>query len=185
MLKYKVLRGTKNLQLPCKNVESIDEGLQIVDKLDESLQGQNGIGLAANQIGINKRVCIIRVPLTDKEGKQNVFGSNFINPVITHLEEPILFPNEGCLSFPNIFIKTLRYNRVTVVDLLEPSGRTFEGLQAVVAQHEIDHTNGKTMYDSQHKRVGNSDTCPCGSGLRFKKCCKPLLKDFRGQNDKV
>lgn len=179
MFKYKILKGIRNLRKPCEHVNTIEEGLEIIDKLQASLDGENGIGLAANQIGINKRVCIIRVPVVDDEGNTHIFGSNFINPIITNLKEPVLFPNEGCLSFPNVFVKTLRYNLVTVVDMLEPEGRTFQGLQAIVAQHETAHLNNKTMYDSQHKRISLGGPCPCGSKKTFKKCCKPLAKDFK------
>lgn len=176
MLQYKIVKGVGALKQVCKEA-TLDEGLLLVDKLEKTLFRENGIGLAANQIGIRKRVCILRVP-QEENGITSVFGINLINPVITQLSEPIVFEGEGCLSFPGIRTKTLRYAKATVVDLLEPEGRDLEGLMAVCAQHEIDHTNGKTMYDSLFHMFKDDSLCPCMSQKHYGNCCKRKVKQY-------
>lgn len=171
----KVIKNIKSLQEKC-NDSSLEEGLLILDELEEVLKDEQGIGLAANQIGIQKRVCIVRVP-KKINGETFTIGHNFINPKIIERSEPIIFENEGCLSFPGTFIKTVRYNKIKVVDLLSPEGREFEELEAVCVQHEIDHTLGKTMYESTPKAIGPNNQCPCGSNKKFKKCCLVELRN--------
>ena len=106
---------------PCKSVE---EGEEIAKKLlDELIDSKSGIGLAANQIGINKRVCIVNV-------KEPVV---LINPEIVEKSEEKFAFIEGCLSFPGESIKTTRHKWVKVKAL----------------NHEIDHLDGKTMYDRE------------------------------------
>ena len=81
----------------CKPCNSIEEGEKIAVKLlDELKESNSGIGLAANQIGINKRVCVINVnePIV------------LINPEIIEMSEEKFAFMEGCLSFPNDTIKT-------------------------------------------------------------------------------
>ena len=175
LLKYKIVKAMGALSSPCKDINNINEGFEIIDKLEKALENENGIGLAANQIGIKKRVCILRVPDSETD---ETYGVNLINPVITSLKKPIKFPNEGCLSFPGIKTETLRYLEVTVSDLLEPEGRTFHGLMAICAQHEIDHTNGKTMYHSLFKNFKDETNCPCQSGEKYKNCCKNKIIDL-------
>ena len=91
-----IVTEINKLQSPCKIVPSIEEGERIAAELLQILnKSKSGIGLAANQIGINKRVCVVNVnePLV------------FINPTITKREGDINFI-EGCLSFPKQSVKT-------------------------------------------------------------------------------
>ena len=145
-----IVTQINKLQSPCKTVMSIEEGERIAAELLKVLNNsKSGIGLAANQIGINKRVCVVNVnePLV------------FINPSITKREGEINF-QEGCLSFPKKSVKTTRNLYVTVeADNWEeavtfgPTGdQTDEeayqdALESVCIQHEIDHLDGITMYD--------------------------------------
>lgn len=143
---------------------SIFEAQIIISKLDKELgfSSTKGIGLAANQIGINKKVCIIRTV----EEKLDL-----VNPVIIDKYDLSLFTNEGCLSFPDQWITTKRYNEVMVKDLLHPAGVVCTGLMAVVVQHEVGHLYGETMYDYQIKvPAGPNMPCWCGSKKKFKKC---------------
>ena len=87
---------------PCKSVEEGEKiGAQLLKELTES---NSGIGLAANQIGINKRVCVINV-------KEPIV---LINPEIIEKSEEKFAFMEGCLSFPGEVIKTTRYKWVKV-----------------------------------------------------------------------
>lgn len=181
MFSRKIVKRAGDLKKPCEDA-SLDEGFNIIDQLEISLAIERGIGLAANQIGINKRVFIVRVPI-EQGGEEVVIGHNFINPVITHRSNPVVFENEGCLSFPGNFIKTIRYNNVTIKDLLSPEGRDFEGLEAVCVQHETDHTLGKIMYESAVPMFKDSTPCPCESGKVFADCCKIELIEKNFLND--
>lgn len=172
-----IITDETKLKQPCEEATP-EEGIKILDQLAEELTKSPilGIGLAANQIGLNKRVCLLRFPENDSQGYQYHVEIGLVNPVITELSEPVEFGNEGCLSFPGKVVKTLRFNRCKVVDALEPSGRVLEGLRAIVAQHETDHLNGLTMYDSLLEEIKPNDRCRCGSGKKFKACCRLLLR---------
>ena len=140
---------------PCKSVE---EGEEIAKKLlDELIDSKSGIGLAANQIGINKRVCVVNV-------KEPVV---LINPEIVEKSEEKFAFIEGCLSFPGESIKTTRHKWVKVKALNHTSTLYFTiwsddsedgydknkylqmAYETACVQHEIDHLDGKTMYDRE------------------------------------
>jgi len=159
-----IITDESKLKTECRSV-SVFEAQDIVRKLEMELATSktSGIGLAANQIGIDAKVCIIRV------GK---FAVNLANPEITEKLDLCLFDNEGCLSYPDQWLTTARYNEIVVKDLFNPNGIVCSGLLAVVVQHETDHLYGKTMYDYQVKKPdGPNSPCWCGSGKKFKKCC--------------
>ena len=113
----------------------------IIKELEESLDLKRGIGLSAIQIGIKKRVAIIRI------GEKKI---NLINPRIMDKHERFKKVGEGCLSIPGLFIDTIRYNLIVV----ENDGKNFsaEGLEAVAIQHELDHMNGVTILERKWKR---------------------------------
>ena len=145
-----IIQEDSKLKHKCEPCESIEEGEKIAKDLLETLTASgNGIGLAANQIGINKRVCVVNVtePLV------------FINPRIKSSEQEVVGVPEGCLSYPNKVVKTKRWRMITVEadNWEEPMvfGPTSddeetaqdEFLEAVCIQHEIDHLDGITMHD--------------------------------------
>ena len=149
-----IIKDKFKLKTICENVSSNEEGEQIAAELLKELsEAKSGIGLAANQIGINKRVCVVNVtePLY------------FINPRIIELKDDILY-NEGCLSFPNKVVTTKRSKFVTIES--DNMGRVQFGptedeqsekgqlqlLESVCVQHEIDHLDGLTMYDRKFKQ---------------------------------
>lgn len=171
-----IVKNSFKLSQPCEEVSSLEEGFDIIDTLSVSLKEHNGIGLAANQLGIQKRACIITPYELDDDGEPVFFQHNFINPVITKYEEPFIFKGEGCLSFPGDILETVRYKKIVVTDMLEPTGREFEGLAAVIAQHEIGHLNGEVMHSFKRKSIPLSEPCRCGSGKKFKKCCLVTLR---------
>ena len=145
-----IIKDKIKLQEKCSPV-SIKEGEEIgVRLLHELRQSENGIGLAANQIGINKRVCVVNVkePLV------------LINPkIVEKSKEQFIFP-EGCLSFPDSKIKTTRYQDI-VVEADNHKGRLSfsanskdinDAFECVCVQHEIDHLDGITMFDREFKQ---------------------------------
>lgn len=169
-----ILTDEKLLRTPCVPVEP-GEITNLINLLDKELEhskinGRPGIGLSLPQIGIFKSGAIVRAGP----------GAN-VNLVNCHIEkayDKVLFDGEGCLSFPNRYEKTLRYQEVYVVEnAVEPYSFICEGLMAVVVQHELDHLVGRLLPDValpkifSPPKVGPNDLCPCGSNKKYKKCC--------------
>ena len=115
------------------------ESLKIIKDLEDTLkETKNGIGLSAVQIGILKRVSIIRI---------GDFKLNLINTEITEKSDTIKFPGESCLSLPGLLIDTRRYNYIRL-----NNGKLYKGLVAVCISHEIDHWNGLTILQRKWKK---------------------------------
>ena len=154
------------LRKECEDVkpEEVDELIAILEK--ELKNATNGIGLAAPQIGIYKKIAIIRLE------NQNI---NLVNCKIEHGYDPITFKDEQCLSFPGVSIDTKRFQEVHIVDnLVEPKSFIAVGFLAIACQHEIDHYSQKLFMDNKvvlKKKQGPNDPCNCNSGKKFKKCC--------------
>ena len=187
-----IVTDKNKLKDACKPVSSLEEGEKIATRLlHEIRNSKSAIGLAANQIGINKRVCVINV-------KEPVV---LINPIIVeHSEDKFAFM-EGCLSFPNEAIKTERYKWVKVEALNHTSTLYFsvwnddseEGYdkdkylqmayETACVQHEIDHLDGITMYDRElivtptkraYRKIGRNEKVVIKKGsesktVKFKK----------------
>tara|TARA_Y100000593_G_scaffold63917_1_gene118055 strand:+ start:581 stop:1177 length:597 start_codon:yes stop_codon:yes gene_type:complete len=151
-----IVKELDKLKEICEPVSSVEEGEEIGVKLLEELSNsKNGIGLAANQIGINKRVCVVNVtePLV------------LINPEILNLDNRYIYTVEGCLSFPNRQIRTKRSKWVTIKtdnlgtvmfgpnELMGNKDKDeLQLLESVCIQHEIDHLDGITMFDRMYKQ---------------------------------
>tara|TARA_R100000008_G_scaffold77353_1_gene57723 strand:+ start:123 stop:569 length:447 start_codon:yes stop_codon:yes gene_type:complete len=136
-----IITEVKKLKKKCKPVKKIDSGLRIGDKLLKLLeQHKSGVGLAANQIGIDARVCVVNV------SKPIVL----VNPTIIGKFGKIFF-QEGCLSFPGDYILTERYANIAVNADNHDTTLFFSAdsniLECVCVQHEIDHLDGIVMYD--------------------------------------
>ena len=130
--------GDEILKKNAREVENIDERIQIlIDDMIETMHHLNGVGLAAQQVGVLKRVVVI--DLYDDNGP-----IVFINPVIKK-EKGEQECEEGCLSFPNQFAKIIRPKEVEV-EALDREGKKFKlkakGLLAQAISHEVDHLNG-------------------------------------------
>jgi len=186
-----IIKDKNKLQEKCSPV-SVKEGEEIgVRLLHELREAENGIGLAANQIGINKRVCVINV-------KEPMV---LINPkIIEKSKEQFVFA-EGCLSFPNDKIKTIRHQDI-VVEADNHKGRLSfsansknidDAFECVCVQHEIDHLDGITMFDREFKseplvrgvnapnKIGRNEKVTITKGtdskvLKYKKA-EPMLED--------
>jgi peptide deformylase len=134
------------LKTPAQPVEVVDEEIkQLVSDMAETMYTAEGVGLAANQIGVLKRVFVIDTAAEDEPSKLLVF----INPEITELVGEQMFA-EGCLSFPGAQEEIKRAEKVHV-RALDADGKPFEleadGLLAVAIQHENDHIDGVLMID--------------------------------------
>ena len=134
------------LRETCQPVEIGPELDQLLDDLAESMYGNNGVGLAAPQIGVASRVAVIDVE--PRDGPPNLV--ELVNPEILFLSDETRDADEGCLSFPGEFERVRRSARVTV-RAMDRSGQavelTAEGLLARALQHEIDHLDGVLFID--------------------------------------
>ncbi len=136
--------GDEILKKVSRPVEEIDEKLQIlIDDMIETMHKFNGVGLAAVQVGVLKRVVVIHI---DYEKEEPLI---LINPkIIKQKGEQVV--EEGCLSFPNKFAKVVRPQEVTI-EALDRNGNTIKvtgkELLAQAISHEIDHLNGEVFMD--------------------------------------
>lgn len=132
-----VKEGDEILTKICRPVEVFDDKLkQLVEDMKETLAESNGVGLAAPQVGVKKRLAII---MDDDESYIVA-----INPVIAHAEGEQEV-TEGCLSVPGVWGRTKRPAKVTL-RAQDENGETFEltrtGITAVCFCHELDHLDG-------------------------------------------
>jgi peptide deformylase len=128
-------------------VEEITPEIQkTLDDMLETMYQANGVGLAAPQVGILKRMLVI-----DAAGKDEEPNPVFVvNPEITKKSEELQECEEGCLSVPNQYAKVVRPAAITV-EYLNKNGEKvvadLDGFMAVVFQHEIDHLDGILYVD--------------------------------------
>jgi peptide deformylase len=135
------------LRLKSEPVKRVDAGIRkLVDELFETMYDAPGIGLAAIQIGVAKRVVTMDLSKKDEQHEPQVF----INPEITWASSETAKYEEGCLSIPEFYEEVERPAKVKV-KYLDIAGKEHEieatGLLATCLQHEIDHTNGVLFID--------------------------------------
>lgn len=138
-----VCLGSEVLSRPSLPVEKFDEELRsLVDDLFDTLDTRPGIGLSACQIGVLKRVFVVRLD----DGVRRVF----VNPQITGTSAETSVYEEGCLSIPEIWGDVVRPKSVSMF-AYDQNGRPFnidaEGLLARCVQHENDHLDGRLFID--------------------------------------
>lgn len=124
-------------------VENLDDAQSVISKMSSILSNTTGVGLAAPQIGENKRIIII------KHEKRHVI----INPVIEE-SSGFTVADEGCLSIPGLWGKVIRCEKVVLRGLSQHGKELvlhLSGMGAIVAQHEIDHLNGVLFFDKALK----------------------------------
>lgn len=144
--------GFKNYALnrPCEEIlpnEFNSKELHnfIQDMFETLYDYPSGVGLAANQVGVLSKICIIDLK---RDGKKPYVC---INPTYTPISEEKVMSREQCISFPNISVTTKRYNKIKVFyqDFFGKKHEiVVEGFKAFVFQHEIEHLNGNVFIDS-------------------------------------
>ena len=133
-------------------VEAIDDELrQLIRDMFDTMYAAPGIGLAAVQVGVAKRLLVIDLQEPEEEGGEPVRDPRvFINPEILETSDTSVPYQEGCLSVPDQYADVLRPDRVRA-RWQDGDGTTHEqwidGLLAVCLQHEIDHLNGILFID--------------------------------------
>lgn len=177
-MSYKIVKNKDFLRKKTEPVTSVEEGQEIANKLIQALDELKfGLGLSANQIGIQKSVSVIRV-------KKDMPPIILMNPVISEESNEKIVYVEGCVSLPGKQTKTVRSLKIQVSTLnhanVLPFGPTADPLtqdsiakdygvlESVCVQHEIDHLRGVLMIDD---------------GVRFVET--PLRAVKHGRNDKV
>ena len=145
----------KSLQLTSVTVDNIDDDIkQLVQDMGETMFDAPGVGLAAPQVGVNKRVIVFDVNARDKneektEEKKNEFRG-LINPEITEASGSIISREEGCLSVLDYNSDVKRYEKIIVKALTIDGEKVefhLEGIPAIILQHEIDHLDGILFID--------------------------------------
>jgi len=135
------LLGSPVLRQRGQEVAEVDDQVRrLIEDLFETMYAAKGVGLAANQVGVARRVAVV-----DAEGERRVL----VNPVILEAEGKDT-AEEGCLSIPEVYADVTRPDRV-VVQALDADGQqvtfTATGLPARAIQHEIDHLDGILFLD--------------------------------------
>jgi peptide deformylase len=135
------LLGSPVLRQRSAEVSTVDDDVRrVIDDMFETMEAARGVGLAANQVGLARRIAVI-----DAEGHRFAM----VNPVLVETEGRAT-AEEGCLSIPEIYGDVTRAERV-VLEALDREGRPFrfeaDGLTARAIQHEIDHLDGILFLD--------------------------------------
>lgn len=196
-----LITNEEELKKPCNNIVTVEEAKNIAILLKEGIELFDGVGLAANQIGINKKMAIIR-----DNNQEYIY---LINPEVISTENEFIVEKEGCLSFPKKYFKTKRFEHYVIKnnvidgdkfreetqyyysekEKINKADRCKADLQGICAQHEIDHINNKVIpeygildYEVVDEsiiknKIGRNDPCPCGKKdlngkvMKYKKCC--------------
>lgn len=145
--------GDEVLRKKCREVTKFDDRLgDLLDDLTETLIASDGVGLAAPQVGILRRVCVVNV-------RDNHGTIELVNPVIVE-QSGSQTGNEGCLSAPNEWCEVERPNKVTV-KAFDRHGKEFTmtgtELLARAFCHEVDHLDGILFTDRVKKTLAKRD----------------------------
>ena len=147
MLRKILIEPDPILRKKCEPLEKVDKEIQkLMDDMLETMYAAPGIGLAAIQVGILKRLVVIDISKSE-EKKNPIF---LINPQIIHKSKKTSVYEEGCLSLPGQFAEIERPAECTL-KYVDYNGREkelkAEGLLATCVQHEVDHLNGTLFID--------------------------------------
>jgi len=137
--------GSPVLRQKALAVAQVDDDVRrLVDDLFETMHAARGVGLAANQVGVARRVAVVDV------GPDDPGPLVLVNPVIVARSDETDAAEEGCLSIPDVFGEVAR-PAVVVVEALDRDGRPWRtelrGYKARAVQHEIDHLDGVLFLD--------------------------------------
>ena len=156
------LKGDEILTKKAKKVEVIDEKIKtLANDMIETMYANDGIGLAACQVGMLKSLIVYDVKWiedTDSKGRKITPKKEahvLINPVIVSKSKSMVEVEEGCLSFPNEFDNVVRHEKIKV-EYTDINGdkkvKSVSGMESVVIQHETDHLNGIVFLDRVEKK---------------------------------
>jgi len=134
--------GNPILRKKAEKVEKIDWQMRIlIDDMIETMQEEGGVGLAAPQVGVSKRIIIV---------KDDIIPLVLVNPQIIEKSQKKISGEEGCLSVPGIVAKVKRAKKI-IVGALDEQGKEIaiktDDIFSRIIQHEIDHLNGILFTD--------------------------------------
>ena len=162
------LKGDDILTKKSKNIEVIDDKIKaLAEDMIDTMYANDGIGLAACQVGMLKSMIVYDVKWiedTDSKGRKitpKKEGHILINPKITYKSKSMVEVEEGCLSFPNVFENVIRHEKIKV-EYTDINGKkkikNASGMESVVIQHETDHLDGIVFLDrAEEKKQEKSD----------------------------
>jgi peptide deformylase len=139
--------GERVLRQPAKRISKVDDEIRkLAKQMLQTMYSEDGIGLAAPQVGVHKQLIVVDAEPDDATTPPLIL----INPVITKTGPDLCVIQEGCLSIPKVFLDVTR-PEVIEVSYKDENGRpqklTAKGLLSRVIQHEIDHLNGVMFVD--------------------------------------
>ena len=139
--------GQETLRTPAIRIVKVDDSIrQLAKDMLVTMYSAKGIGLAAPQVGVQKRILVIDLNFEDPDSPPNVF----INPEIISSSASLDTYEEGCLSIPGVYLNVLRPSSIKLSyrdEMGRPKKMNAEGLMARCIQHEIDHLNGVLFVD--------------------------------------
>ena len=139
--------GQETLRTPATRIVKVDNSIRKLAKdMLITMYSAKGIGLAAPQVGIQKRILVIDLNFEDPASPPNVF----INPEIISSSASVDTYEEGCLSIPGVYLNVVRPSSIKLSyrdEMGRPKKMNAEGLMARCIQHEIDHLNGVLFVD--------------------------------------
>ena len=145
--------GNEVLRNPANRISKVDGSMrELAKNMLTSMYSAKGIGLAAPQVGIQKRILVIDLDIENPTTPPHVF----INPEITASSASIGTYEEGCLSIPGVYLDVIRPSSIKLSyrdEMGRPKKMNADGLLARCIQHEIDHLNGILFVD----RVTNQE----------------------------
>lgn len=144
------------LKVKAETVTDFGEDLQdLLNRMTHLMLQKGGVGLAAPQVGISKRIICYQIPTrvaSKGDGKPTVHSQvgYLINPTVTLMKNSGFdSKHEGCLTFPDRFVRVRRAKKILVEGFDrkgKPIKTTFDGFKARIVQHEVDHLNGITIF---------------------------------------
>ena len=139
--------GQETLRTPANRIVKVDDSIRKLAKdMLITMYSAKGIGLAAPQVGIQKRILVIDLNFEDQNAAPNVF----INPEIISSSATLDTYEEGCLSIPGVYLNVVRPSSIKLSyrdEMGRPKKMNADGLMARCIQHEIDHLNGVLFVD--------------------------------------
>ncbi|ELS02027.1 peptide deformylase [Xenococcus sp. PCC 7305] len=145
--------GDRVLRQPAKRVAKIDDNIRkLAKEMLQTMYSQDGIGLAAPQVGVNKQLIVVDCELDKPDSPPLVL----INPKITRSSKQICSAEEGCLSIPGVYLDVTRPEAIEV-SFKDENGKPrkiqAKDLLARVIQHEMDHLNGVMFVDRVENEI--------------------------------
>ena len=139
--------GQETLRTPANRIVKVDDSIRKLAKdMLITMYSSKGIGLAAPQVGVQKRILVIDLNFEAPESPPNVF----INPEIISSSASVDTYEEGCLSIPGVYLNVVRPSSIKLSyrdEMGRPKKMNADGLMARCIQHEIDHLNGVCFVD--------------------------------------